>query len=164
MEDFLASNNRIVTLGDRGLLYETQVLDEGERKKVCSFVCSFNKMFFEHCGRLKDTAGLNLCPHGVCIPVKETPNLKCYLISHLTQVEMLYIFNHGLREHSHLKRTIHFFPPGISYFRYFEIVPYILVWMCNVCFSYFIKEDKNLDFNVGKILATMHMLSNYNAD
>jgi len=36
--------------------------------------------------------------------------------------------------------------------------------MCSVCALYFIKEEKNLDFHVGKILATIHMLSDYNAD
>lgn len=51
------------------------------------------------------------------------------------------------------------FPPGISYFRYFEIVPYILVLICRVCFPYFRKEDTNLVFHVGKILATILMFT-----
>ena len=68
----------------------------------------------------------NLCPYGICTLEKEIANLKYNLISCLIQVEMFYIFNHGFREHSPLKRTIHSSPftscTGISYFRYFEIV------------------------------------------
>ena len=77
----------------------------------------FIHLFIQHSGRLEDTAVPNLCPYGICTLVKEISNLKCNLISCLIQVEMFFIFNHGFRKHSPLKRAIHSSPsrPALAF-------------------------------------------------